>query len=135
MAFFKDDAELYHYLGGLFRCVNDDPKLKKIASKAGFTMKLRYTEPEACITTEFTEDGLIVHEGENDIKGDVETLMKGDQADKFWRGEFNFLANVALGRVRLKGKPTALMKLGPLQPSLFKIYKEMIAEKDAQMKE
>ncbi len=133
MAFFKDDKELYQYLGALFRSVNDDPKLKKIASKAGFTLKAHYTEPDAILTIQFTEDGVIVIEGETDIEGDVRTWMKGDQADKFWRGEFNFLANVAIGRVKLKGSPTALLKLGPIQPSLYKTYKEMIAEKDAQM--
>ena len=130
MSYFKNADEIYHYIGGLFRSIGEDPKLNMIASKVQVAFRAEYSDPDATITVQFTPEGVKVTEGPSDIEVDVTTKMRADDANRFWRGEYNFVANVALGRAKMKGNPAKLMKMSPVQPLLIAKYKELISQKD-----
>jgi putative sterol carrier protein len=133
MAYFKDTAELYHYLGGIFRQADGDPEVGPALKASGITLRLEYNGPSAILTIEMKPDGIVVHEGESDIKPDVRMQMSADDANKYWRGEYNVAVNLARGKVKAKGPVTKILKLIPATKPLFPKYKAMMAEKDAEM--
>ncbi len=133
MAYFKDTEELYHYLGGIFRQAENDPEVGPNLRASGITLRLEYHGPSAILTVEMLPDGIKVHEGETDIKPDVRMQMSADDANKYWRGEYNVAVNLARGKVKAKGPVTKILKLIPATKPLFPKYKAQMAEKDAEM--
>lgn len=130
MPYFSDEAEVYRYLGGVFREAGQHetsgPKLRA----ANVTLQLHYTEPASQITVRFTEDYEVI-EGDTDVKPDVHLYMSADTADKFWRGDYNLAVGLAKGQVRSKGPVNKILKLVPLTKPLFPIYRELTSDKDA----
>jgi putative sterol carrier protein len=133
MAYFKDADELYHYLGGIFRQAENDPEVGPSLRNSGVTLRLEYHGPNAILTVEMLDKGITVHEGECDIKPDVRMQMSADDANKYWRGEYNVAVNLARGKVKAKGPVTKILKLIPATKPLFPKYKAMMADKDSAM--
>jgi hypothetical protein len=63
---------------------------------------------------------------------DVKLFLSGDIADKYWRGDYNLAVGLAKGQVKAKGPVSKILKLIPISKPLFPIYKNLVAEKDAQ---
>ena len=130
MTYFNDEAEVYHYLGGVFRQAGEHettgPKLKA----ANVTLQLHYTDPQSQLTVKFADDYEVI-EGDTDVKPDVHLYMSADNADKFWRGDYNLAVGLAKGQVKSKGPVNKILKLVPLTKPLFPIYRDLTAEKDA----
>lgn len=129
LAYFADDQEVYKYLGGVFRAAGEDPEVGPKLKAAGITLQLHYTEPDAQLTVKFDEPMEVV-EGDTDEKPDVHLYMRSDDADKFWRGEYNLAVGLSKGDVRAKGPVNKILKLVPLAKPLFPMYRERTAEKD-----
>lgn len=130
MGFFKDQAELDEYIGGVFRDAGEHaesgPKLKG----ANIVMRVIYTDPDCEMTMIFRSDYQVIA-GPTDVKPDVTLLMRGDTADQFWRGDYNLAIGLAKGQVKAKGPVNKILKLVPLTKPLFPMYREKIAAKDA----
>lgn len=131
MAYFNDDQELYRYLGGIFRAAENHPEIGPVLRASGITLRLEYSNPSAILTVAMLEDGITVIEGETDVVPDIRMAMSSDNADKYWRGEFNVAVGLAKGEVKAKGPVTKILKLIPVTKPLFPIYKELVADKDA----
>ena len=129
LTYFADDQEVYKYLGGVFRAAGDHPEAGPKLKAAGITLQLHYSEPDAQLTVKFDEPMEVV-EGDTDVKPDVHLYMRSDDADKFWRGEYNLAVGLSKGDVRAKGPVNKILKLVPLAMPLFPMYREQTAEKD-----
>ena len=131
MAFFADANEVDKYIGGVFRAAAEHPENGPKFKQANLVMKVIYTDPDVEMNI-LMRDPMQVVIGPVDDEADVTLMMKADTADKFWRGEYNLAVGMAKGEVKAKGPVNKILKLVPLTKPLFPMYREAIAEKDAQ---
>lgn len=129
MSYFKNEQELYKYVGGVFRAGAEHEMVGPKLKAAGVVLQLHYTDPESQLTV-VLDDPMDIIEGDTDVKPDVHLYMRSDDADKYWRGEFNLAVGLAKGQVRSKGPINKILKLVPLTKPLFPIYRDLVAEKD-----
>ena len=80
---------------------------------------------------ELADGGIEVIEGECDVKSDVTISMSADNANKFWRGEYNATVGMAKGEAKTRGPVGKILKLLPAAKPVFPLYKQLVAEKDA----
>jgi hypothetical protein len=121
---FSSAAEVYEYIGGVFRKAGDDPQVGPNLRAANITMQLNYTDPAATLTVRFTEPYEVI-DGGVDETADVHMTMSADIAHQYWRGEYNFAVGLAKGQVKAKGPINKILKLVPITKPLFPLYKEM----------
>jgi putative sterol carrier protein len=126
MAAFKDDAEVYDYVGGIFEKVVADPELGPKFAESGVVLGLTYTDPDSVLTIDMANR--TVHTGGSGPAPNVELFMTADTANKFWLGEVNLSLAMAKGRVKAKGSVTKLLKLVPSAKKLFPVYRQMLEE-------
>lgn len=129
MPYFSDAAEVYRYIGGVFREAGSNEATSAKMRAANVTLQLHYTDPPSQITVKFADDFEVI-EGPTDVAPDVQLFMAADTAHKFWRGEYNLAVGMAKGQVKSKGPVNKILKLVPLTKPLFPIYKNMTDEKD-----
>jgi len=129
MAYFKDETEVYKYLGGVFRLADEQPDVGPKLRSANITLQLNYSDPAASLTVKFKEP-LEVIDGGQDDNADVRLSMPADIANKYWRGEYNLAVGLAKGQVKAKGPVNKILKLVPITKPLFPLYRQLVAEKD-----
>lgn len=132
MSYFADAAEVYRYVGGVFRLAGDHPEVGPGLRSGDLVLRVEYTDPAATITVVMKEPAVEVIEGVCDISPDVRMYMSADNANKYWRGEYNVAVGLAKGQVKAKGPVTKILKLIPITKPVFPLYKELVATKDAQ---
>jgi len=130
MSYFKDDAEVYKYLGGVFRVANDVEGVGSNLRAAAIVLRLDYSNPTSSITVVLKEPAIEVIEGDSDLDPDVRMSMSADHGNQFWRGEYNVAVGLAKGQVKAKGPVTKILKLIPAAKPVFPIYRDLVGEKD-----
>jgi putative sterol carrier protein len=131
MGVFKDEAEVYQYLGRIFQVSMEDPELGEKLRKVGSVLKLNQSDPESTIVIDFGEG--VVQLGEDGVPKvtrpiDAELDMKADVAHRFWLGKVNVALAMAKGQIRNKGKVSAVMKVVPITKPLFATYEQILRE-------
>jgi hypothetical protein len=127
MSTFSYAAEVYKYIGGVFRIAADHPEIGAKMRAANITMQVNYSDPAASLTVRFQEPMEVVDGGQDD-NADVRLSMPADIAHKYWRGEYNLAVGLAKGQVKAKGPVNKILKLVPITKPLFPIYRELTAE-------
>jgi len=127
MSTFSDAAEVYKYVGGVFRIAADHPEIGPRMRAANITMQVNYSDPAASLTIRF-QDPMEVVDGGQDDDADVRLSMPADIAHKYWRGEYNLAVGLAKGQVKAKGPVNKILKLVPITKPLFPIYRKLTAE-------
>ncbi|WP_300017005.1 sterol carrier protein [Pseudonocardia sp.] len=128
MAAFSSEAEVYEFLGGVFRMGLDDPELVSKLEPTGIVLRITYTEPDAVITVDMP--GKELHEGAGaGPDPNVELFMTADTGNRFWLGKVILPVALAKGQVRAKGPVAKLLKVLPLAKQLFGPYRELVASK------
>jgi hypothetical protein len=127
MSTFSDAAELYRYVGGVFRIAADHPEIGPKMRAANITMQVNYSDPAASLTIRFREPMEVIDGGQDD-DADVRLSMPADIAHRYWRGEYNLAVGLAKGQVKAKGPVNKILKLVPITKPLFPIYRELTAE-------
>ncbi len=127
MSTFSDAAEVYKYVGGVFRIAADHPEIGPRMRAANITMQVDYSDPAASLTIRFQEPMEVIDGGQDD-NADVRLSMPADIAHKYWRGEYNLAVGLAKGQVKAKGPVNKILKLVPITKPLFPIYRELTAE-------
>jgi hypothetical protein len=122
VATFRDEAEVYEFLGGVFRHGLEDPVLVEKLRPSGVILRVTYTEPDAVITVDMP--GAAIHEGAgNGPDPNVELFMTADTGNRFWLGKVVLPVALAKGQVRAKGPVAKLLKVLPLAKGLFGPYR------------
>jgi putative sterol carrier protein len=129
MGYFNDEAEVYKYLGGVFRAADEQADVGPKLRAANITLQLNYSDPASSLTVRL-RDPIEVVDGGQDNDADVRLSMPADIANKYWRGEYNLAVGLAKGQVKAKGPVNKILKLVPITKPLFPIYKGLVAEKD-----
>jgi putative sterol carrier protein len=126
---FKDDQEVYDYIGKLFVDLSDDPELSPKFRRADTIVQYRYSNPESQITVKMKEgeDGQVDF-GPTDLSPEIVMSMEADTAHKFWLGKVNVTMALAKGQMKAKGPVAKILKLVPLVKPVFPRYEKMLEE-------
>ena len=129
MPVFKDDQEVYQYIGKLFEDLSVDDELAPKFRKANTIVQYQYRNPESQITVKMIEgeDGL-VDCGETSMEPEVVMTMEADTAHKFWLGNVNVTVALARGQMKAKGPVAKILKLVPLTKPIFPRYRALLQE-------
>ena len=129
MAYFKDDQEVYQYIGRLFQELTDDPELSPKFRRADTIVQYRYSNPDSQITVKMKEgeEGQVDF-GETTLDPEIVMTMEADTAHKFWLGNVNVTMALAKGQMKAKGPVAKILKLVPLVKPVFPRYKAMLEE-------
>ncbi|MDT7707633.1 MAG: hypothetical protein QOG20_3240 [Pseudonocardiales bacterium] len=125
MAAFTDEAEVYEYLGGVFRRGMENPALVEKLKPSGVILRITYSDPEAVITVDMPESKIFEGVGVGP-EPNVELFMTADTGNKFWLGKVVLPVALAKGQVRAKGPVAKLLKVLPLAKGLFGPYRESL---------
>ena len=129
MPYFKDDQEVYRYIGRLFQDLVEDPELAPKFQRANTIVQYQYRNPDSQITVKMREgeDGQ-VDLGPTDLEPEVVMTMEADTAHKFWLGGVNVTVALARGQMKAKGPVAKILKLVPLVKPVFPRYRQMLAD-------
>ena len=129
MPYFKDDQEVYQYIGKLFQDLSDDPELAPKFRRADTIVQYRYSNPDSQITVKMKEgeEGQVDF-GETDMQPEIVMTMDADTAHRFWLGNVNVTMAMAKGQMKAKGPVAKILKMVPLVKPVFPRYKEMVEE-------
>jgi putative sterol carrier protein len=129
VAYFKDDQEVYRYLGKLFEDLIDDKELLAQFQRANTIVQYQYRNPESVITVKMMEgeDGQ-VDLGETQLEPEVVMTMEADTAHRFWLGKVNVTVALARGQMKAKGPVAKILKLVPLVKPVFPRYRAQLEQ-------
>ena len=129
MPVFKDDQEVYQYIGKLFVDLTDDPELSPKFRRADTIVQYRYSNPDSVITVKMKEgqDGQVDF-GETTMDPEIVMTMEADTAHKFWLGKVSVTVALARGQMKAKGPVAKILKLVPLVKPVFPRYKAQLEE-------
>jgi putative sterol carrier protein len=126
---FKDEQEVYRYIGRLFQELTDDPELSPKFRRADTIVQYRYSNPESQITVKMKEgeEGQVDF-GPSDLDPEIVMMMEADTAHRFWLGRVNVTMALAKGQMKAKGPVAKILKLVPLVKPVFPRYEKMLEE-------
>ena len=129
MPYFKDEDEVYEYIGGLFKNLMEDEELSSKFQKANTVVQYQYRNPESQITVKVkeNEDGQ-VDLGPTDLEPEVVMTMEADTAHEFWLGKVNVTVALSRGQMKAKGPVAKILKLVPLVKPVFPRYRAQLEE-------
>ena len=131
MPVFKDDQEVYQYIGRLFQDLTTDPELSPKFRRADTIVQYRYSNPESQITVKMKEgeEGQVDF-GASDLEPEIVMTMEADTAHRFWLGKVNVTMALAKGQMKAKGPVAKILKLVPLVKPVFPRYQKMLEEEN-----
>ncbi|WP_181783707.1 sterol carrier protein [Pseudonocardia pini] len=129
MAAFENEAEVYEYLGGVFRMGMEDADLVERLKPSGVVLRITYTEPDAVLTVDMPNSAIFEGAGQGP-QPDVELFMTADTGNRFWLGRVVLPVALAKGQVRAKGPVAKLLTVLPLAKGLFGPYRASLEAKD-----
>jgi putative sterol carrier protein len=129
---FKDAAEVYTYIGGIFEKATNDESFIAATAGTGLVIKLIQTDPDAVIVIDFPGQKVTTGDATEGMASSVQLRMSSDNSNKFWQGKLNFTLALAQRKVKLDGKRSVALKLLPLTAPLFEQYKQLLKENGRQ---
>ena len=127
MPYFKDEQEVYDYIGKLFQDLVKDDELWAKFRRANTIVQYQFRNPESQITVRMREnEDAQVDLGPSDLEPEVLMTMEADTAHKFWLGKVNVTVALARGQMKAKGPVAKILKLVPLVRPVFPRYKQML---------
>jgi putative sterol carrier protein len=129
LAVFKDDQEVYQYIGKLFQDLAEDDELGPKFRRADTVVQYKYSNPESQITVKMKdgEDGQVDF-GDTTLEPEIVMSMEADTAHKFWLGKVNVTMALAKGQMKAKGPVAKILKLVPLTKPVFPRYQQMLEQ-------
>jgi putative sterol carrier protein len=129
LAVFKDDQEVYQYIGKLFQELATDDELGPRFRKADTIVQYRYSNPDSQITVKMKDgqDGQVDF-GPTSLDPEIVMSMEADTAHKFWLGKVNVTMALARGQMKAKGPVAKILKLVPLTKPIFPRYQAMLEQ-------
>jgi putative sterol carrier protein len=126
---FKDEGEVYRFIGGLFQELAVDPELSPKFRQANTVVQFRMRDPDAQVTVEMCpEREMRVDLGPTDLDPEVVMTMEADTAHRFWLGKVNVTVALARGDIEAKGPVAKVLRLVPLVEPTFPHYAQMLRD-------
>lgn len=129
LGLFKDEEDVYRFVGRLFQELAEDAELAPKFRKANTTVQYQLRGPQAQITCNLRPDEeLTVDLGSSELEPEVVMTMDADTAHRFWMGKVNLTAALARGDIKAKGPVAKILRLVPLVKPSFARYEQLIRE-------
>jgi len=129
MPYFKDEQEVYDYIGKLFQDLAEDDELWPRFRRANTIVQYQFRNPESQITVRMREDEEAqVDLGPSELEPEVLMTMEADTAHRFWLGNVNVTVALARGQMKAKGPVAKILKLVPLVKPVFPRYRQMLTD-------
>jgi hypothetical protein len=126
---FKDEDDVYRFIGRLFQELAADPDLAPRFKRANTTVQYQMRDPQSQITVDMRPDReMRVDLGPSDLEPEVVMALDADTAHRFWLGQVNVTAALAHGDITAKGPVAKVLRLVPLVEPSFQRYRQMIEE-------
>ncbi|MEW6475034.1 MAG: sterol carrier protein [Actinomycetota bacterium] len=130
MPYFKDEDEVYRYIGGIFTEVLADPELGPEFKATEVIMGLHFTGPNSRLVIDVVEGKVYTGaECDSGPAPNIEMFMTADIAHQFWLGKVNVSQALAKGQMRAKGPVPTILKLVPIASKVFPRYEKLINER------
>ena len=127
MTYFRDEDEVYRYIGGLLTGVMGSDELGAKLKKADTIVQFRYLDPEAVITFKLVDgEDVQVDTGDSDLEPEIVMTADADVAHLFWLGRVNVTVALARGQMQATGPVAKILKLVPLVKPVFPRYRELL---------
>src|SRR4051812_31046837 len=115
MGHFKDEDDVYAFVGRLFQELAEDEELAEKLKKADTTVQYRMSDPDSAVTCEMRpERDVRVDLGPTDLDPEVIMSMSADTAHRFWLGKVEVTVALAQGDIEAKGPVAKVLRLVPL---------------------
>jgi hypothetical protein len=129
MPYFKDEQEVYRFIGKLFQDLAEDGELWPKFRRANTIVQYQFRNPESQITVRMREDeDAQVDLGSSELEPEVLMTMDADTAHRFWLGKVNVTVALARGQMKAKGPVAKILKLVPLVKPVFPRYKQLLSD-------
>jgi putative sterol carrier protein len=126
---FKDEDDVYRFIGRLFQELAVDAELAPKFKRANTTVQYQLSEPDSQITVDLRPDREIqVDLGPSELEPEVTMTMNADTAHGFWLGEVNITAALARGEIKAKGPVAKILRLVPLVKDSFPRYEQLLRD-------
>ena len=129
MGYFKDEEDVYRFIGRLFQELAADPHLAPKLKAANTVVRYDMGDPAAQITVRMCPgEEMQVDLGPSDLEPEVVMTLDADTAHRFWVGKLNVTVALARGQIKAKGPVAKILKLVPLVKPAFPRYRRMLEE-------
>ena len=129
MGCFKDESEVYAFIGRLFEELAIDPELAPKFRRANTTVRYQMADPDAQITVDLRPDrDITVDLGPSDLEPEVVMTLSADTAHGFWLGNVNITAALASGQAKARGPVAKILRLVPLVEPSFPRYEQILRD-------
>src|ERR671927_1267857 len=129
MPYFKDEQEVYQFIGRLFQDLAQDDELWPKFQRANTIVQYQFRNPESQITVRMREgEDAQVDLGSSELDPEVLMTMDADTAHKFWLGKVNVTVALARGQMKAKGPVAKILKLVPLTKPVFPRYRALLEQ-------
>ena len=129
MGYFKDEGEVYRFIGRLFQELVEDPELGPRFHASNTTVQYVMRNPDSQITVDMrTDQPMRVDLGPTDLEPEVEMTLDADTAHRFWLGKVNVTVALARGQIKAKGPVAKVLRLVPLVKPVFPRYEQMLRD-------
>jgi putative sterol carrier protein len=126
---FKDENDVYAFIGRLFQELADDPELAPRLKRANTTVQYQLSDPTSQITIDLRPDREIqVDLGSTQLDPEVVMVASAETAHGFWLGQVNITAALARGEIQAKGPVAKILRLVPLVKDSFPRYEQMLRD-------
>lgn len=129
MGRFKDESDVYAFIGRLFQELAVDPELAPKFQRANTTVQYQMSDPTAQITVDLRPEREIrVDLGPSDLDPEVVMTLSADTAHGFWLGKVNITSALARGQVKARGPVAKILRLVPLVKPSFPRYEQILRD-------
>ena len=125
MAIFKSPDQLYSYISELFEEIATLPEAQAALESLTLSVRFNYTQPDCTMTLTAAKGEYTIARGTcEDIAPDVELMMTGNIAYKFWTGELNVMGAITTREIGIVGSLGKVMRLAPLIKTAVRYNRE-----------
>ncbi|HEX4719258.1 MAG TPA: SCP2 sterol-binding domain-containing protein [Thermoleophilaceae bacterium] len=129
MGHFKDESDVYRFIGRLMQELAEDPELAPQFRQADTTVRFQLHDPDSQITVEMCrEREMQVDLGASELDPEVVMTMAADTAHGFWVGKVNLTAALGSGDINATGPVAKILRFVPLVTPVFPRYEQMLRE-------
>ena len=129
MGCFKDENDVYAFIGRLFQELAIDSELAPKFKRADTTVQYQMSDPDAQITVDMRPDREIqVDLGPSALDPEVVMKLSADTAHGFWLGKVNITSALARGQVKARGPVAKILRLVPLVKPSFPRYEQILRD-------
>jgi hypothetical protein len=129
MGRFKDESEVYAFIGRLLQELAVDPELAPKFQRTDTTVQYQMTDPDSQITVDMRPDRVIVVDlGATELDPEVVMMLSADLAHGFWLGRVNITVALARGQAKARGPVAKILRLVPLVKPSFPRYEQILRD-------